>query len=493
MGSALSSDVDVAYTLTGDIVAGATSGTARIVAGQTSVDVTVPTSGNTLYSDHHTVTLTLTAPGDGAYAFVTNKQSVAVEVRDDDFPDARNAVADMEVDDTSVAEGGTVTVTVRIELDSLTDFPHASSPPVRLYAADRPPNTPGDKATAGDDYQALDVQVSIPPENFEIGNSDFYGRTIVGTATLKILILFDPEAEVAEKFDVHLSDSRLAYAFVVTALQTITIAANAAASTEAALGSLSASPAALTPDFAPTTYSYAGSVATTVTQVTLAAAPSDPGAHLVEYLDDNNDAIVDADGNEGNGLQAALAVDDNVFTVRVTAEDRATTQDYTVTITRRLSDVATLSALTIRDSAATGHVHPVVLHQLQHLHPHRTGRRRRGAADDHADADRPRRLGQLPPRRYRAVRRRHRNGGHVRSRPRRRRQRDRGKGHRGRRHNHQEPYPDRHPGQRQTRGQRPCAHGHARREAPPWRSRSGCHEQPKRTSPSASAQHRPAP
>ena len=353
LGSALSSDVDVAYTLTGDIVAGATSGTARIVAGQTSVDVTVPTSGNTLYSDHHTVTLTLTAPGDGAYAFVTNKQSVAVEVRDDDFPDISNAVADMEVDGTSVVEGGTVTVTVRIELDSLTDFPHASSTPVRLYTADRPANTPGDKATAGDDYQALDVQVSIPPENFEIGNG-FLGPTIVGTATLEIPILFDPEAEAAEKFDVHLSDSRFAYAFVVTEKQTITIAANAAASTEAALGSLSASPAALTPDFAPTTYSYAGSVASTVTQVTLAAAPSDPDAHLVEYLDDNNDAIVDADGNEGNGLQAALAVDDNVFTVRVTAEDRATTQDYTVTITRRLSDVATLSALTIRDSAATG-------------------------------------------------------------------------------------------------------------------------------------------
>ena len=134
----------------------------------------------------------------------------------------------------------------------------------------------------------------------------------------------------------------------------VTIAASAAASTEAALGSLSAAPATLDQTFDAATTAYTGSVANTVEQVTLAATPADSDAYMVEYLDTGSDALVDADGNDNNGLQAALEAGDNVFTVRVTAEDRATTKDYTVTITRRLSDVATLSSLVIRDSESTG-------------------------------------------------------------------------------------------------------------------------------------------
>ena len=193
----LPSNLDVAYTLTGDVVTGAKSGTATIVAGQTSVDVTVPTSDNTVYEAHHTVALTLDEPDDGAYGFTTGKQSASVEVRDDEFPDISDVYVDMESDDSTVAEDGTVTVTVRIALDSLVNEPHTSSPPVRVFTQD-------DTATAGADYRALDEQVSIAPEEFRPGvNSLFGGMTLVGTATLEIPILWDPDAESAERFHVR--------------------------------------------------------------------------------------------------------------------------------------------------------------------------------------------------------------------------------------------------------------------------------------------------
>ena len=88
----------------------------------------------------------------------------------------------------------------------------------------------------------------------------------------------------------------------------------------------------LTPTFAPGTTSYAVSVGYAVDEVTVKPSKSDDNA-TVEYLDASDNALADADATE-RGQQAALAVGENTIKVKVTAEDRPTTQTYTVTVTR---------------------------------------------------------------------------------------------------------------------------------------------------------------
>ena len=342
----VTSELVVAYTVTGDVVSGSQSGTARILRGQDSVRVAVSTDNNTLYEDHHQVTLTISEPDGGAYGFQANKRSVTVEVRDNDFPDISSAVLILEVEEDTVTEGDDAEVTIRIELGTGNRPPHQDAPSVRLV-------TVPISATEDTDYEGIDMLFSVPQRNFEEGDSALWGRTLVGTLTVTIPILWDPDAEDAEQFRVRITQHP-GYLDIDLQPQTITIAASVAASTETALGSLTASPATLAPAFDSATTSYTASVAHTVTQVTLAASPSDPDAYLVEYLDSSAVAVVDADGNDGNGLQAALVAGDNMFKVKVTAEDRSTTEVYTVTITQQLSDVATLSTLVIRDSASTG-------------------------------------------------------------------------------------------------------------------------------------------
>ena len=88
----------------------------------------------------------------------------------------------------------------------------------------------------------------------------------------------------------------------------------------------------LTPTFAPGTTSYTVSVGYAVDEVTVKPSKSDDNA-TVEYLDASDNALADADATE-RGQQAALAVGENTIKVKVTAEDRPTTQTYTVTVTR---------------------------------------------------------------------------------------------------------------------------------------------------------------
>ena len=343
-------DVTVSYTLTGgDDLEVATTGTATIVTGQESVDVTVSTTDNTDFEiNHHEVTLTLTAPADGAYGFVSGGQAAVVDVRDNEFTfEGDRVYVELEVDSGPVEEESTAIVTVRVWLQSQDHPPHGSSPPVRLQTLDG-------TAAEGDDYEALDaIEVSIPPENFSKNTHPSIGvDTYFVSATVEIPILWDPDAEDTEQFEVQLLNDA---GFIAIGLltKTITIAASAAASPEAALGSLSASPATLVPVFASDVTEYTASVPYTDEVATLAVETlSGTNAYKLERLDSNGVEIVDADDNT-NGLQVALEYGENEFTFRVTAQDRSTTRDYTLTITRRRSDVATLSALAIRDSAST--------------------------------------------------------------------------------------------------------------------------------------------
>ena len=93
--------------------------------------------------------------------------------------------------------------------------------------------------------------------------------------------------------------------------------------------------------FDSTTTSYSASVVNSVSQTTVTPTVNDSGASYVIKLG----GVTDSDGT------ISLAVDSNVITIEVTAEDRDTNQTYTVTVTRAAppSTDATLSALTLSD------------------------------------------------------------------------------------------------------------------------------------------------
>ena len=115
-------------------------------------------------------------------------------------------------------------------------------------------------------------------------------------------------------------------------------------------GSTTSADATLSPAFASDTYAYTATVGNSVSQITVTPTKTDDGA-TVEYLDTNDAAIADADGN-ATGQQVDLVVGANVIKVKVTAEDGATTQTYMVTVTRNTVPVFdTTSPLSVLENA----------------------------------------------------------------------------------------------------------------------------------------------
>ena len=91
-------------------------------------------------------------------------------------------------------------------------------------------------------------------------------------------------------------------------------------------------------------YSYTASVPHSADRITVSGIPEDEDA-TVDYLDDTDTTITDADENE-EGRQVALTVGENTIKVKVTAENGNTTRTYTVVVTRPAARTdATLSAL----------------------------------------------------------------------------------------------------------------------------------------------------
>ena len=91
---------------------------------------------------------------------------------------------------------------------------------------------------------------------------------------------------------------------------------------------------ALTPAFAIDEVSYTASVASAVDKVTVTATPKHANAAEPEFLDGTDATLTDADTGTP-GFQVVLAEGENTIKVKVTAEDRDTTETYTVTVTRR--------------------------------------------------------------------------------------------------------------------------------------------------------------
>ena len=123
-----------------------------------------------------------------------------------------------------------------------------------------------------------------------------------------------------------------------TETYTVTVTRAAPPSTDATLKSLTLSEIDFGKFLGGTT-SYSAQVTNSVSQTTVTATTNDSEASYVIKLG----GVIDADGT------VSLAVDSNVITVEVTAEDESTTKTYTVTVTRAEppSTDATLKGLTL--------------------------------------------------------------------------------------------------------------------------------------------------
>ena len=118
-------------------------------------------------------------------------------------------------------------------------------------------------------------------------------------------------------------------------IATLTFTRGTVTSTDATLSGLGLSVGTLDPAFASGTDAYAASVGNAVAQITVTPETTDDGAS-VEYFDENDAAIADADGNTG-GQQVDLDAGANTIRVKVTAEDGDTTQTYMLTVTRAVA------------------------------------------------------------------------------------------------------------------------------------------------------------
>ena len=107
---------------------------------------------------------------------------------------------------------------------------------------------------------------------------------------------------------------------------------------DASLSGLALSQGRLNPAFASATTQYSASVGYTVSQITVTPSLNDATASLA-FLDPSDAALPDRD-NVATGHQVDLGVGENLFKVRVTAEDNLTTATYVVNVTRTEEDTS---------------------------------------------------------------------------------------------------------------------------------------------------------
>ena len=165
--------------------------------------------------------------------------------------------------------------------------------------------------------------------------------------------LADADTASADTFEVDLTVGANVVKVKVTAengtaTKTYTVTVTRQASNDATLSGLSLSNGTLSPNFSPEHTSYAATVVDTVVRVTVTPATNHAGATL-EYLDADDVPLADADTASADTFEVDLTVGANVVKVKVTAENGAATETYTVTITRQASNDATLSGLSLSD------------------------------------------------------------------------------------------------------------------------------------------------
>jgi lysophospholipase L1-like esterase len=141
-----------------------------------------------------------------------------------------------------------------------------------------------------------------------------------------------------------------------TATYTIAVTQDApgSLSSDATLGALTISAGALSPDFSPSTTAYAVIVPNGTGGVTVRATAHDPHATSIQVKQDAGTFATVTSGADSASLAVPAVSSTSTITIRVTAEDGAASQDYTITLTQHaavLSSDATLGGLAV--TAAT--------------------------------------------------------------------------------------------------------------------------------------------
>ena len=287
-----------------------TSGTLTFAAGETVKAIIVPILDDGVYEDSERFSFTLSNPtGATLPAF----SSARINILDDESPPTAS------IANVTVGEGaGTMTLTL--------DLSHESS---RSTSYETTTSDVGGTATAGSDYESFliggNARITVPP-----------GYT---QANFNITITDDTAAESSETITIHWEHDPTGVngdATPATIDFTGTITDNDSTdSTDATLSALvvrdDAEKRTLTPGFTPGTYAYAAQVVNAATTATLTATPNHAEA-AVTAVTLAGTAIADTDFTDGITVPS-LVVGDNVIVVTVTAQD-ASTQDYTVTVTR---------------------------------------------------------------------------------------------------------------------------------------------------------------
>ena len=129
----------------------------------------------------------------------------------------------------------------------------------------------------------------------------------------------------------------------LTAIYGLAVKGTIAVSTDATLSALALTDAsdnavALVPAFASGTTSYSATVANSVSRIKVEPTANDSNADI-EYLDDGDATLADADTGTADVFDFVLSAGANVVKVKVTAEDSSTTETYTVRIRRAEADL----------------------------------------------------------------------------------------------------------------------------------------------------------
>ena len=288
----------------------ATSGTLTFAPGETVKAIIVPILDDAIYETLERFNVTLSNPtGATLPTFPGARINIAV---DESPPTASIA-------NVTVGEGaGTMTLTLNLS--------HESSRPTGYFATT---SHIGGTATLGADYENFlsggEARITVPAGDTQ--------------ASLDITITDDTAAESSETITIRwendpTGDNGDATPNIVNFTGTITDN-DSTVSTDATLRTLvvrdDAENRTLTPGFTPGTYAYAAQVVNAATTATLTATPNHADAKVTNVTLAGT-AITDTNLTDGITVPS-LVVGDNVIVVTVTAQD-ASTQDYTVTVTR---------------------------------------------------------------------------------------------------------------------------------------------------------------
>ena len=390
----------------------ATAETFTIAPGETSATLSVETVSDSHYEGDETFTVTLGSPV--AATLASNPLRATGTITNDDVLEQVTGVTassgneTLTVDWTAVAGAGgytlqwksgtqqysasasdnrQVTIASGATSHDLTGLTNDTEYSVRVAAtrsgvADgawsteakatpRPPNTPatGVPSITGKPYVGVELTAAVDAISDADGTTNADGSltgytyqwirvdsdgvsnaTEIGSATGTSYTLTTDDEGKQIKFRVDFTDDREYAESVTSAGYPANGTIGPRQSDDATLSALAISETdgtaiTLTPTFAAGVTSYTASVPGDVTRITLSGTLNDDAASLAY------DPSTDADGDDV-GHQVDLSLGENLLQVNVTAED-GSTQTYSITVTRNLSDDATLSALAITETDGT--------------------------------------------------------------------------------------------------------------------------------------------